>query len=94
MNPRVAPGDFIDEAAIRETLDRSAASDPVRVRETLARAGELRGLDADGAAATSASSPPSMAGKISKSPPHNAPRPARLCDPAARCHVGERRNRA
>jgi hypothetical protein len=50
--------------------------------------------DADGAAATSASSPPSMAGKISKSPPHNAPRPARLCDPAARCHVGERRNRA
>jgi 2-iminoacetate synthase len=45
-----ASGDFINEPAIHETLERFTACDPVRVRETLAKAAELGGLDADGAA--------------------------------------------
>ena len=50
MNDRVASGDFINESTIHESLGRLPACDPVRVRETLAKAGELQGLDAADAA--------------------------------------------
>ncbi|MCE9615899.1 MAG: [FeFe] hydrogenase H-cluster radical SAM maturase HydG [Lentisphaerae bacterium] len=47
MEVRAAPARFIDEAGIAATLAATGDADPVRVREILARARALKGLEAD-----------------------------------------------
>jgi 2-iminoacetate synthase len=55
---------FIDEAGIERALARGADHSPGRVREILAKAGELRGLDADDVAALSRVDDPGLVEEI------------------------------
>jgi 2-iminoacetate synthase len=60
----VETGAFIDEAAIDEAMHSAATKDAVRVREILAKAGELKGLDMDEVAVLSSVSDPELLGEL------------------------------
>ena len=64
MTAVVETGAFIDEAAIDEAMHSAATKDAVRVREILAKAGELKGLDMDEVAVLSSVSDPELLGEL------------------------------
>ena len=64
MTAVVETGAFIDEAAIDEAMHSAATKDAVRVREILAKAGELKGLDMDEGAVRSSVSDPELLGEL------------------------------
>ena len=60
----VETGSFIDEAAIKEALKAASTKDATRVREILAKARELGGLDMDEVAVLSSVSDPELLGEL------------------------------
>ena len=65
MSTRVVEtGAFIDEAAIGEALGAASTKDAGRVREVLAKARELKGLDMDDVAILSSVSDPELLGEL------------------------------
>lgn len=62
--PAASPGVLIDESAIASTLDRHRTADAARVREVLARARAMDGLDADDMAALMTISDPDLLGEL------------------------------
>ncbi len=60
MTTQQTPVDFIDEAAVVHALEASATKDAARVREILAKANELKGLEMEEVAVLSAVSDPEL----------------------------------
>jgi 2-iminoacetate synthase len=60
----VEKGTFIDEAAIDDALSAAVTKDAGRVREILAKAGELNGLEMDEVAVLSSVSDPGLLGEL------------------------------
>ena len=58
------PGVLIDEPAIASTLERHKMADAARVREVLAKARELNGLEAEEMAALMTISDPTLLGEL------------------------------
>ena len=64
MTAVVETGAFIDEAAIAQAMQAAATKDAVRVREILAKASELDGLDMDEVAVLSSVSDPELLAEL------------------------------
>jgi 2-iminoacetate synthase len=60
LQNKIVSSDFISETTINETLNRVQKCDPAMVHEVLAKAGEMRGLDADDVAALMAVETPDL----------------------------------